>query len=373
MAKKKKRKDVLEQVRKLSQEQVTLTASDREQFLRAEVARLRNELSQTHKLKGYYEVLSEEISGAIEALEPLKAKPYVSSGRLAESEMSAVIKLSDWHIGAVSKSQETEGFGEFNWSLAQERTQYIAQKFLGWVESHRRSFKIPRLYVLSEGDMVSGNIHYELDVTNEFPVPVQAVKAGGLLAQTIATFAPHFPEIHLSEINIDNHSRLTKKLQFAQGGENSWGYVVHAVANALLEKHKNVNLIEHKGIRGVVNINGVPVLTEHGHTVKAWNGIPWYGIERLRGKEASKRMTAFLEQAKREHKTLQNEIGFRYMSNGHWHVGSWTSGNILTNGCLPGTTEYDHAAGRYAPPGQMSFLMHPRHGIFDLTVWGVKR
>lgn len=347
--------------------------SDQEAFLKAEVASLNNQLNSLKKYSGYQKVLNDSIKEAISVLEPLPAIQYIE-GDSAEAEIAAVFKISDWHIGAVTNSWETEGFGQFNWTLAQERVQHMAQKFLGWIETHRKSFKINKLYILSEGDMISGNIHYELDVTNEFPVPVQVVNAGSLLAQFVATLAPHFKEIHFSQINIDNHSRLTKKLQFAEGGENSFGYIVHALANAKLEKHGNINLLPAGGIRQIVDVNGIKILTEHGHEIKAFLGIPFYGMERLKGKEASKRMQAMLEQERTNFiSSLKKDIGFDYMSIAHWHVPSIISGNIFVNGCLPGTTEYDHAYGRSSKPSQVSFLVHPKYGAFDWVAWQAKR
>lgn len=347
-------------------------ATARESFLRSEVSSLKSELAKAQRGSGYAEELLDQLTANVSSIEALPALPYVANGQ-AGADIYAVLKLSDWHIGAMTRVEETEGFGEFNWALAQERVNYIAQKFLGWIETHRRSFNIPKLYIFSEGDMVSGNIHYELEVTNEFPAPVQAVKAGNLLASVVATLAPHFPEVHLIEINIDNHSRLTRKLQFAQGGENSWGYVVHALANARLASHGNISITEAPGIRELVNVNGVKFLVEHGHVNKAWNGIPFYGIERFKGKESAKRMTAMMEVERGDFLQYQKDIGFDYLSQGHWHVPSIISNNILINGCLPGTTEYDHAAGRYARPAQVSFLVHPKYKLFDWTAWSVKR
>ena len=351
---------------------VEMPASDRESYLRKHNAALAAENAKLHNALGSREELLDTLVAATSSLEPLPAVEWAGERR-HENEMSAVFKLSDWHVGAVTKVAETEGFGEFNWALAQSRVAYIADKFLGWIATHRRSFHIPTLNIFSEGDMVSGDIHYELQVTNEFPAPVQAVKAGGLLAQMIATLAPHFERVIVTEINIDNHSRLTKKLQFAQGGENSWGYVVHAVANARLAAHENVTINQAPGIRQLVDVVGVKFLVEHGHCVKAWNGVPFYGMERHQGKEATKRMQAMLDAERKSVDEIAHDIGFDYLSIGHWHVPSIISNRILVNGCLPGTTEYDHAFGRSAPPAQVSFLVHPKYKVFDWTPWGVKQ
>lgn len=350
-----------------------IEVTNQEAFLKSEVNRLSRVISDHKLFSGYQAVLKDTITEAIEVLEPLPPAKYVE-GTSADSEIAAVFKASDWHIGAVTNAWETEGFGQFDWALAQERVDYMAQKFIGWIETHRKSFKIPKLYILSEGDMVSGGIHYELDVTNEFPVPVQAVKAGALLAQFVGTLAPHFKEVHFSQINIDNHSRLTRKLQFAQGAENSWQYVVHEVANAKLAKHGNINTLTAGGIRQIVNVNGQKFLTEHGHEIKAFLGFPYYGMGRLKGKEAGKRMQAMMDRERADNfAAYKKDLGFDYMSLGHWHVPAIVENNILINGCLPGTTEYDHAYGRSSKPAQVSMLVHPKYGIFNWTAWTAKR
>jgi hypothetical protein len=300
-----------------------------------------------------------ELKDALSISEPLPPVKFHYPGNKAESEVVATLKLSDWHIGMVSRPEETEGFGQFNWELAQERVMYLAEKFLGWIETHRRSFRIHKLVILGEADWVSGDIHEELRHTNEFPLPVQSVRAGQLLAQLLAILAPHFPELLFSEVGADNHSRLQPKPQFKQKAFNSMSFIVYAIANEILSKHKNIEIKFSEGIKQIVDINGKKFLTEHGDDIKAWMGIPFYGMERYRGKEAFKRM--------------RTDLGFDYMSVAHWHVPGIISNNILVNGSLTGTDEFDHACGRHADPAQVSFLVHPRYGVFDWTAWRSKR
>lgn len=84
-------------------------------------------------------------------------------------------------------------------------------------------------------------------------------------------------------------------------------------------------------------------------------GIPYYGMERDRAREAMKRQ--------------HTEKGFDYISIGHWHVPAIIGGNILVNGSLPGTTEFDHLVGRHASPAQVSFMVHPKFGLFNWVAW----
>ncbi len=132
-------------------------------------------------------------------------------------------------------------------------------------------------------------------------------------------------------------------------------YLVHTVANAYLRDHKNVETVAATGIKYLATVAGHRFLIEHGDTVKAWMGIPYYGMEREQGREARRRMNS--------------ARGFHYQAIGHWHVGAWIAGNVLVNGSLCGTTEFDHGCGRHAAPSQVSFMVHPKHGVFDFTPW----
>lgn len=351
--------DAISKVAGLVKEKKAKQETDVAIHLRKECERLRTE---NHTLRDHSGFLKELIAGvkeALEASEPLPPVKFHYPKSKAEGDIVAAIKLSDWHIGQRTNPAETEGFGRFDFEIAQERVNYIAEKFLGWIHTHRQVFRIPRLVILGEADWISGDIHEELRRTNEFPIPVQTVKAGQLLAQFVSTLAPHFPEIVFSQVGADNHGRLQPRPQFKEKSTNSMSFMVYALCNALLEKHDNIEFLFAQGIKQLVDINGKKFLTEHGDTVKAWMGIPFYGMERYRGKEASKRM--------------QTELGFDYMSCGHWHVPGVVSGNILTNGSLCGTDEFDHGCGRHADPAQVSFLVHRKYGIFDWTAWRPKR
>ena len=73
--------------------------------------------------------------------------------------MAAVLKLSDWQIGEIINASETEGFGEFNFQIAEKRVFDLIRGFLGlggyapqgWIQL------IQELHVFSEADLVSGN------------------------------------------------------------------------------------------------------------------------------------------------------------------------------------------------------------------------
>jgi hypothetical protein len=334
---------------------VTASQSTNEQILhlRARNSQLENELSALRRSLGEHKEYARQVTDAVVAAEPL---PRVSWTRPAKAgkPVIPVIKFSDWQIGETVLPSETEGFGEFNWETAQRRAVAITDSFLRWVHTMRFGYRIDECRVLVEGDMISGDVlRDESAITNEFPAPVQTARAGLLLGELVARLAPHFGRVKVVEINVDNHGRTTRKPMTKRAAENNFNYLVNIIANQYLAKHKHVETFVAPGIKHVENINGFYFLIEHGHTVKSWMGIPYYGLERERAREATKRM--------------MTDRGFHYQSIAHWHVAAWLAGNILVNGSLPGTSEFDHSCGRHAPPSQAAFLTHPEHGVFNFT------
>jgi len=326
--------------------------------LRAKNRQLESLLRSATEARGALQEAALSITEAVRAIDPRPLLKY-REGDDSASEIEPVLMLSDWQIGEVVSSEATEGFGKFNWAIAQDRIlNQLLPKFIAWVGTHRRSFKINRCHIFGLSDYVSGDIHYELSVTNEFPLPVQTANAGWLLGEAIAGIAPHFKEVVVWEESADNHGRLTRRPQHKQAVLNNMSYLVHAIANASLRKHGNVRIELGLGEKLLADVNGKKWLLEHGHNLLSWMGVPYYGMERNRGREATKR--------------IHTERGFDYMAIAHFHVPAIISDNIFVNGALPGTTEFDHSQGRHALPSQVSFMTHPKYGPFDWTAWKFK-
>lgn len=316
---------------------------------------LEGQLRAIRATNGEFRELIEGLKDAVIAADRYDRTPY-EVGEPSSSAISPVAMVSDWQIGEVINAGETDGFGEFNWEIAKKRVFDYATKLIDWSNMHRRAgFPIHQFHVFSLSDHVSGNIHYELEVTNEFPLPVATANAGILLGEFVSRISAHFDEVVIWEESADNHGRLTRKNQWKQGAKNNMSWLVHTIANAHLRDHENVRVEMAAGTKQLADVQGKKFLLSHGHSVQMWMGIPYYGLERERGREATKRMGTSQE--------------FDYVAIGHFHVPALVSGNIIINGNLPGTTEFDHSQGRFAPPAQASFMVHPKHGLFDFTAW----
>jgi hypothetical protein len=323
-----------------------LRAKVREQEL--EIQRLRESLGGQREM---HDLIKASLKAA--AATPLR-RVTVSKG-VSEKSVPAVFVDSDWHTGEVIKAEETEAFGSYDYDTEKRRLGQLADKEVNWAVKQRNAYNIEDAAVFALGDWVSGGIHYELETTNEFPVPVQAVKAGFLMGERLRTLAAYFNRLTVYEVAGDNHGRLTRKPQAKQKGFNNWTFVVYAVANLYCANVKNLEVVQHQGMKDLATVAGKNFLLEHGDTIKSHMGIPLYGILRSRWREATRRMNT--------------DRQFHYYVLGHFHVPYEMEDCIIGNGSLSGTSEFDHSCGRHALPSQTAFLVHPEHGIFNRTAF----
>lgn len=321
--------------------------------LRAKNAQLEDQLVTLRTQLGGQREMAALVAEAVRAVTPYN-RTYPKPRTLRKGQAVVPVFLdSDWHIGEVIQASETEGFGEYNFAIAKRRLLDITESELRWSTKQRNAYNIDEAVVIGIGDYISGDIHRELSVTAEFPVPVQAAEAGELFTERVRRIAAEFKRVRVIGVGADNHGRLTPKPQAKQKYQNSMSYVVHTIAKAKLEAIDNVTFEDATGMSHLATIANHRFLISHGDTVKAYMGTPYYGIGRALGREARRRMNT--------------DKGFDYQILGHWHVPAFIESQTIVNGSLSGCSEFDHSQGRNAEPAQVAMMVHPDHGIFNIT------
>lgn len=323
--------------------------------LQSEVERLTKVLAERKRAEGEIALALADMKDCIVAASPVEMQ-YSPKKSAVESPCAMVAHATDWHIGQATRSEAIEEFGEYSYDIACKRVNHWMEQLIKKATVQRGAYSIDELVILHTGDLISGSIHPELLMTAEFPVPVQAVRAGYLLGGFIAGLAPHFKKVRVELITLDNHGRLTVKPQKEDGGLNNWGYVVGVIAQQHTAGLKNVDVNLHPMSSKVIAVSNEQYLCFHGHEIKGWSGRPWYGFGRRLEKEAVARMN------------MSPDLHFTKMVFGHWHVANndqhWSVG-----GSLSGTDSNDHSQGRHSPPHQTSWFVHPKYGEFDWTRW----
>jgi len=211
------------------------------QHLRDQLTDKDKELAEYRKSHGSMRAAMRQVAGAIEPMKPLPREYRdTKAAKRVSSTCAVVSRATDWHHGAVQQADEIEGFNSFNPAISERRQLGYMAKVINSTEMHRSYFHLPTLHHICTGDLISGDIHDELRITNAWPSPVQAVRAGELLARQVALAAPHYEHVYVEFVCDDNHSRLVKKPQAKEAGLNTMNFVVGSIAQALLRDTPNV-------------------------------------------------------------------------------------------------------------------------------------
>lgn len=307
------------------------------------------------KLEVFFRRISDQITPIVPLESQLSKLKFTKSG----SVVTPVKHITDSHMGAVQDANEIEGFNSFSPEICDARNLGYTRSFIEWAQLHRNVYNIRNCHVLITGDLISGDIHDELRITNAFPSPVQVVRAAKIHSMQLSLLAPHFETVTVDFISEDNHARLTKKPQAKEAGQNSMNYLVGYMMSLFLEKHTNIEFNLHAMHEKVVRVLNINYLLMHGHGIRAWMGIPWYGIERRVAKESTARQNIIMNDVQRA-----KDVGFHKIVHGHFHT-PFDGGLYSCGGSVSGTDAFDHQNGRYSQPSQSAWMVHEKYGEFN--------
>ena len=267
------------------------------------------------------------------------------------SHETAVLLLSDFHIGEIVSKKETFGFGEYNFDVFTHRLKFLAESIRNITMRKLRGYKINKLCLLMLGDMVSGMIHEEL-TDNAEDIIFQVLNGAYVTAQFVSEMSTLFEYIEIDGV-VGNHGRLYKKVRYKKRHTN-WDYVFYQFLSLFLSSHKRVKCNFPKSFFEVKKIYNWNFLLLHGDGIRGWMGIPWYGIQKAMWKIGD------LLQS-------QSKTVLHYKVLGHFHhTGELdrTPGEILLNGSLIGGGEYSLGAlFEFDRPTQLFFGVHKEIGV----------
>jgi len=147
----------------------------------------------------------------IAAYDPEPPKWLTRGGKLGTRGMPTYFG-SDWHYGEVVRGAEVGGVNEFNSEIAAKRIRRGAETTVDLAYNHMGRVKTvyPGIVFALGGDLMSGDIHEELMVTND-RTPQQCVnELTDLIAANIELFATKFGRVFVPAVT-GNHGRSTRK------------------------------------------------------------------------------------------------------------------------------------------------------------------
>lgn len=118
------------------------------------------------------------------------------------SDNDILIILSDFHIGQCFRSI----WGEYNSDIAKKRLNQLLNEVTAIQKMHNSE----NCYISLQGDMLSGNIHKTVQVTNRENVIEQIKMATELISSFCYEVSKVFNKVYMSSV-VGNHSRMDRK------------------------------------------------------------------------------------------------------------------------------------------------------------------
>lgn len=266
------------------------------------------------------------------------------------SAQEVVLMWSDLHASEVVSSESTRGINSYSWEVMVDRMAQAQDSIFSHVEHF--AFPVEQFTIWMLGDMLSGDIHDELAITNDRPTVEAVVDLAYEHLPWLLAFAEYFPKVHISAV-CGNHPRRTKKPSFKEYHSNA-DWLFYKTLEALLRGNPQFTFDIPRSAMSVTQVaKNWRALLMHGDGIRTtMPGVPWGGVIR--------RITTLEAQFTQARQPLD------YVAMGHWHTRNALDGvhaETFVNGSVKGADEYglqNFGSGRAAAQTLLSF--HPERG-----------
>lgn len=279
-------------------------------------------------------------------------RPSFKSGK--SSPQSAVLMLSDTHIGQVIQPDQTLGLGNYGFEIFLRRLARLERSVFSIVQDHTTT-GVPEIVVAMLGDMLHGNLQHAVEAGQANTLFTQFYNAGHAVAQFLRNLSALAPV--RVETAVGNHTRMPNQHKMPTDNRYSnFDQVFYAYVQALLRDCPRVSVNLTKQPFALFEVAGHAFFAGHGDHLKGGDailGIPNHAL----GRNLSNTSQNF------------NAVGKKFPSYfmfGHFHrpiTLPHANGEVLINGGFPGTDGYSlMSAFNSSKPSQKFFLMHPKFG-----------
>lgn len=263
---------------------------------------------------------------------------------------------SDWHWGEVVNPAEVGGVNAFNRTIAKYRLKKLVESTIDLAFNHMTNPDFPGIVICLGGDMITGNIHEELQDTNEGYVQQTLLELQEELITALTTMADHFKQVFIPCV-VGNHGRMSHKPRMKGRVFTSFEWNLYCQLERHFKNDKRFQFLIPEETDAYFTVLGHRFLLTHGDSlgVKGGDGIIGCLGPIARGAFKVGRS--------------ESQIGrdFDTMLIGHWHTYQPRGDSIpvIVNGALKGYDEYARLGMRvpYTRPSQALWFVHEKYGI----------
>lgn len=301
----------------------------------------------------------ERLVAQIAALAPTSYSPlpvqYKSTRKSTSAPQSAVLQLSDTHIGKCVSATQTLSFGQYNFAVFMARLKFLEESVISIVKDHTTT-AVPELVVAMLGDMLDGTLVHSNEAGQHDTIFAQFYAGSHAVAQFLRNIAPYFPLIRIYEVE-GNHTRFQNQRRMpTKNRYSNFDKFFYALVRELVRNIKTIDWTLNPQPYKVFEVQNHSFFTAHGDTIRGGDkalGVPNHGMGRL--------VSTFTQ--------MSNKYGLKapnYYLTGHLHreiVLPHATGSIMVNGGFPGVDEYGLSE-MFTPadPSQKLFFVHPTFG-----------
>lgn len=322
------------------------------------VATLREErelLSDVARERSFRAAVEQQLARIVPKLGRLKPiVPQRIRTRGIQATESVVKLWSDWHAGEVVNIERMRGFNEYNFAEFKRRLEMDTEASLHLAQMLQAGgWHFEELVLAALGDLVTGTAH-ELerhsDGNNIVEIVMEVAKEAALRVQQYAAVYPRVRAYWVS----GNHGRLgdARKMQQKDPTRN-WDALIGMIVQALLKNQENVTIIVPNSYACTFDVQNHTFLAQHGHDIKQWNNIPFYGINRhVTNVNALEAMR-------------NNAINYFLFAHFHRQTSlTMPAGEWFINGSLIGGNEFSlNVLGASDRPSQWMMAVHRKWGV----------
>lgn len=322
------------------------------------IARLEAELRKANEQSADAVALKTAIGIAAGQVDQLKPPAWLTDAPLKPASPGVpTLFLSDLHWGEVVHPSQINGVNKFSLSIARERLRHTVQTAIQLLRIISSDLKYPGIVVPLGGDMISGNIHDELQATNELNTMPTVLDLYDNLVGAIKLLADAFGHVFLPCVS-GNHGRDTRKIWAKDRNHTSFDWLLYQFLAKHFMDDKRVTFYVPDGSDAYYKVFGHRYLLTHGDQFKAGDSIIGPIGPLMRG-----------DQKKRARNQAVG-MDFDTMICGHWHQYIHLV-RLIVNGSLKGYDEYAYQGNfGFEPPMQALWITHPDHAItFRMPVY----
>jgi len=258
--------------------------------------------------------------------------------------------LSDFHWGEVVKAPQIMHKNRYNLAIARERLKTVVNTASQLLKIISPKMDYPGIVVLLGGDMISGNIHEELQTTNEINTMPTVLDLYGELVSTITHLADTFGQVFLTCVT-GNHGRDTQKIWHKDRHHTSFDWLLYCFLAKHFEKDRRVQFQIPDGPDAYFRIYNHRYLLTHGDQFRGGDGMIGALGPIIRGDH------------KKRSRNAQIDMEYDTMAIGHWHQDIFLR-RLIVNSSLKGYDEYAFNNNfPFEVPSQQLWLTHQKHRI----------